>query len=644
MSAIAGIHSYSGFDVSAACHAMLQSLSIYGHDDCAVYADHSFAMGRCLLRLLPEDDDDRQPLAAPGVSSLVADVRLDNRAPLAAALDISALQLSTMADSDLVLAAWLRWREQCVEHLEGAFAFAVWHEPSQQLFLARDHTGERPLFYAAGEYGVAFASMPKGLHALPFLPAEVDEDYVARYLTLANIPIERTIFRRIHRLPAGCCLTVRDRQVKQWRHWRTDQLADLRLPSPEAYLNSFREIFDNAVRARLRTRGGVGAQLSGGLDSGAVAVTAAALLQQQGRDLTCFTAVPRKDFAALPSATHFSNEGPAAAETIARSPNVRHLLVSSNNTSFLDILDHNNHLYDHPCFGPSNEVWSNAIYDQARAAGITLLLNGNCGNSTFSYDGLPAFSAWFRSGHWGTMARVARRLRQTHNTSLRSIARNALWPSLPLWLRRWSDPHMRGFTLDYSMLHPAIAQQLDLRRIAFQDLHEESSDGRTMLRRMLTYGDVADTPIAAQGGWQLDYRDPTYDRRVVEFCLTVPLEEFLRGGQLRSLARRSMEGRLPAATLARTQRGSQSADWYLNLGSMRARMAAEVAHLRTSPLAARLLDLDRMQSLIEHWPTRNFETGDVKRVYHIALTRGFSVGKFLMSHDPSRSRRGKPPL
>jgi asparagine synthase (glutamine-hydrolysing) len=593
-------------------------------------------MGRCLLRLLPEDDFDRQPLSDAGVTAMVADVRLDNREELAAELGLSRERVGAMADSDMLLAAWRQWREQCVDHLSGAFSFAVWNQQEQHLFLARDHTGERPLFYASTANSFAFASMPKGLHPLPFVGAEVDEDYIARYLTLANIPIEQTIFRHMQRLPSGCALSVQREKTKLWRHWRTDHLPDLRLGSPEAYLDCFRERFDEGVRARLRTRGGIGAQLSGGLDSGAVAATAARLLGAEGRELTCFTAVPRRGFTGLGSTTHFEDEGAPAAEVAALYPNVRHVLVDSSATSFLDILDHNNNLYDHPCFGPSNEVWFNAIMARARDEGISLMLNGNCGNSTLSYDGMPALSAWFRSGKWATLARVAWQLTSTGNSSARAIVRNAVWPSLPFWLRSKTDPQMRGFSLDYSILHPEIARHLDLERTALHDLNQSSSDGRTMLRTLLEYGDVADTPIAAQGGWQMDFRDPTYDRRIVEFCLTAPLEEFLRGGQQRSLARRAMVGRLPPSTLSRTQRGIQSADWYVNLGAVRGRMAAEVARLQTSPLASRMLDLTRMRSLIDNWPSSGFERLDVNRTHHIALTRGFSVGRFLMQYDPDK--------
>jgi asparagine synthase (glutamine-hydrolysing) len=635
MSVIAGIWCFDGeVPVASACHDMLQALHLYGADNSAQYNSPSLAIGRNLLRLLPEDSFDQQPLVGDGVTAFVADVRLDNRPQLTAALGLSVAQVATMADSDLLLAAWLRWRERCVDQLSGAFAFAVWDQAEQHLFLCRDHTGERPLFYASTANCFAFASMPKGLHALPFVAAEVDEDYLARYLTLANLSIERTVFRNMLRLPSGCALSVHRGTVKVVRHWQTDQLPELRLGSPAAYLECFRDTFDQAVEARLRARGGVGAQLSGGLDSGAVAATAARLLGAAGRAFTCFTAVPRPGFAGP------DDEGAAAAEVAALYPQVRHVRVESSATSFLDILDRNNNLYDHPCFGPSNEVWANAIFDQAQAAGITVLLNGNCGNSTFSYDGMQALSAWFRSGQWGTLARVAWQLALAGNTSRRSIVRNAVWPSLPFWVRRITDPHMRGFSLDYSVLRPDIAKRLNLERTAFHDLNQISPDGRTMLRTLLEYGDIADTPIAAQGGWQIDFRDPTYDRRVVAFCLTVPLEEFLRDGQLRSLARRSMVGRLPESTLHRTQRGSQSADWFLSMGAVRGRMAAEVTLLESSPLANRMLDLARMRWLIENWPSGGFAGLDVHRSHHIALTRGFSVGRFLMKYDPDLKRRG----
>jgi asparagine synthase (glutamine-hydrolysing) len=94
-----------------------------------------------------------------------------------------------------------------------------------------------------------------------------------------------------------------------------------------------------------------------------------------------------------------------------------------------------------------------------------------------------------------------------------------------------------------------------------------------------------------------------------------------------------MADRLPSSTVLRTKRGRQSADWYLDLQSVRGRMLQEVERLEASKQASHLLDLPRMRTLIENWPTTGYQDLDTKRTHHIALTRGFSVGRFLLQHE-----------
>src|SRR5271168_1731093 len=104
MSAIAGIWSFDGaVPVSTACQTMLQAVSLYGPDDTAQYSGSSIALGRCLLRLLPEDGFDEQPLSATDVTALVADIRLDNRQELGLELGLSGQQAAVMADSAMLL-------------------------------------------------------------------------------------------------------------------------------------------------------------------------------------------------------------------------------------------------------------------------------------------------------------------------------------------------------------------------------------------------------------------------------------------------------------------------------------------------------------------------------------------------------------
>ena len=247
---------------------MLRALEIYGADRSAFVEDGPFAMGSHLLRLLPEDQWDHQPLR-PGDSKgrLVADARIDNRETLARELDISAGAAAELADSDFVMKAWERWGEDSVKHLIGAFAFAVWQPEKKRLFIARDPIGERPLYFCQVGGLFAFASMPGGLLTLPGVDMSLDEEMLALYVALLPQPPGRTLFRHIQKVAQGHSMTITPGGVTQRQYWKIGDTRALRLPNDAEYLEAFRQCFDEAVRCRLRTTGGIGTELSGGLDS-----------------------------------------------------------------------------------------------------------------------------------------------------------------------------------------------------------------------------------------------------------------------------------------------------------------------------------------------------------------------------------------
>src|SRR4051794_30227055 len=177
MSALAGRWNFDGKpDADAACERMLRSQLMYGPHDERRWSDGFIAMGRRLFRTLPEDRYDRQPLfGADGRLVLVADVRLDDRAELAPALRLDAADAGRLCDAALLLAALERWGEAAVDRLVGDFAFALWDRHARSLTLARDFLGQRPLHYHRGDNFLAFATMPKGLHALTEIPYAPDE-------------------------------------------------------------------------------------------------------------------------------------------------------------------------------------------------------------------------------------------------------------------------------------------------------------------------------------------------------------------------------------------------------------------------------------------------------------------------------------
>jgi asparagine synthase (glutamine-hydrolysing) len=140
------------------------------------------------------------------------------------------------------------------------------------------------------------------------------------------------------------------------------------------------------------------------------------------------------------------------------------------------------------------------------------------------------------------------------------------------------------------------------------------------------YGDYN---AATGAGWGIEARDPTADKRVFEFCAAIPPEQFVAGGEGRSLARRAMRGRLPEATLARTEKGTQAADWYECLSRIRGELAAELALEQASPGARRLIDLERLRKALDEWPRTAQEAAQKDELYQSAIPRGMAVGYFI---------------
>jgi asparagine synthase (glutamine-hydrolysing) len=583
-----------------------------------------------------------EPAPADSATTL-ADLRLDNRAELCHELD-----LSLPSSDDVILAhAWQRWRFDVVHHLLGGFAVACWDDRTRTLFLARDHSGERPL-YIAGELssatGFAFASMPLALCALPAIGHQLDVVRLAHYVALVDPYDSKTLFRGVERLLPGQWLKVNSSGVEIKRYWHPCDAKAIRYRRDDDYIEDFRERFDRAVACRLAGAQAMASELSGGLDSSSVTAIAARLLSYTGRRLTSFTAVPQPGFDGRALPGRFGDEGPMAAEVASLFSNIDHVLIEAADRDLVQTSAEGVRLTGQPTFNPTNQLWLHAILDAVRARGLEVLLQGAGGNATISFGGLIGLSDLFKKLHWFTLFRQARELRANGYTSWRGAASWATGGAVPEWLRRLYHPEMHTFSLAYSAVHPDRAaeyQLLDKTRALFYGTETSTASVR---RDFYEYYDPGLINGAVALGWQIEQRDPTRDKNIFEFCYGIPVEQYLVGGQNRSLVRRAMQDRLPEATLRRTTRGLQSADWYLVVGAQRARLAAELHRIAHSPMVQHVLDLPRLQHLLDTWPATGHEDPKVHERYHLALTRGIAVGSFIAQYDPGMPREIDAPI
>jgi asparagine synthase (glutamine-hydrolysing) len=145
--------------------------------------------------------------------------------------------------------------------------------------------------------------------------------------------------------------------------------------------------------------------------------------------------------------------------------------------------------------------------------------------------------------------------------------------------------------------------------------------------------DVGALNAATRAVTGIEVRDPTADKRILDFCFSIPPDQFLAGGRSRSLIRRAMKDRLPDSVRLENRRGLQSADWYLPVREAIPAMRSELALIEQSPAAREVLDLPRIHSLLETFPASGYEQPRVRITWHSALTYAISMGYFLRSHE-----------
>ena len=622
-------------------------MSIYGPDKSFLHQDPlppAMALGGNLSAFLPEDAYDQQPLTlADGHMVLVADVRIDNRDELSAKLGLA--RAEPLADSSLLALAWQKWNSGCLQHVTGVFAFAVWNPVGQELFICRDHTGERPLYFHRGQNFFCFASMPRGLLSVPGVDQGIHEDTLLSALTLARYPTDQSFFKGIDRLPPGHRMRVTPGKVELTAFWRPFEAPAPRFKRDEEYAEAFLEIFDAATEARLRTNsksGCVGSQLSAGLDSSSVTVSAARQLAARGQRLTAFTAVPRPGFLGKGFPGRMPDEGPGARDVARLYPNIDHVLLDSAGVDLVGTVTRMSEAACEPIQNSINGLWLAAILEAARERSINTVLVGMRGNLTLSHSGLEALGLMLRRGHLLKLARAMHSFRRNGFVSLRNSVAAASTGLLPDRLFRRLH-RAQEFDLTYSAVNGNLAETQRLRDKMLEEFYRNRFDTREDRLHLFQVYDFDTYAAAYQAVHGVDVRDPCADRRVVDFCFSLPSEQYVAsagamGPVPRSLVRRAMQGRLPASTLTRTIRGQQGADWYLSLQDAMPTLRPQLLLNERSPTAARLLDLPRMRTLLETWPSdlsrlespespaANFAWGD-------ALCRAFSFGYFIRRHD-----------
>lgn len=534
--------------------SMTRTLVHRGPDDEGYYVDGPIGLGFRRLSII-DLAGGHQPLCnEDGTVWVVFNGEIYNYRDLTETLEGKGHVFRTRSDTESIVHAYEEWGPACLDRFRGMFAFAVWDQRRQELFLARDRLGKKPLYYAQVGDTLLFGSEIKALLPFPGLDRSIDLQALSDFLSLLYIPSPKTIFRQVRKLPPGHYLLAGREGMSVRRYWDVHFAPSG--PAPHQAARRLEELLDESVRLRLRSDVPLGAFLSGGLDSSAVVGLMARSLEQPV--VTSSIGFPDDAFNELAYARQVAEHFHTDAHEHMVTPDAMKILD--------DLVWH----YDEP-FGDSSAVPTFYVSQLARQH-VTVALSGDGGDESFA--GYRRYYFDVRENKVRSL--VPGRLRRPVFGMI-----GALYPKadyLPQIFRGkaflsnvartpWGAyfHSMSGINeADKDcLLSPEVKAALGgYESVAlFEDLYH-ASDGPDSLSRIQyidfkTYlpDDILAKVDRASMANSLEVRCPLLDHRVVEYAALLPSSLKLAGTQTKLIFKEAIRGLLPDEIIDRKKMG-----------------------------------------------------------------------------------------
>ncbi|OGJ87093.1 MAG: asparagine synthase (glutamine-hydrolyzing) [Candidatus Raymondbacteria bacterium RifOxyA12_full_50_37] len=280
MCGIAGIFNLNGEPASSALlRKMTDSIAHRGPDSEGFFIDSFIGLGHRRLAIIDLSSAGHQPMVSQdGQYAIVYNGEVYNFQELKAELESMGFVFNSRTDTEVVLNAYIAWGEKALTRFNGMFAFAIWDKKKQELFLARDRYGIKPLYYTIQNNTFLFGSEIKAILTHPAYKTDLDREGLLEYMTFQNFFTDKTLFKGIRLFPAASFtrLQLGKSQLSDFtQYWDYDFSEPSEARDESEYLEELDRLFQQAVKRQLVSDVELGTYLSGGLDSGSITALAA---------------------------------------------------------------------------------------------------------------------------------------------------------------------------------------------------------------------------------------------------------------------------------------------------------------------------------------------------------------------------------
>ena len=538
MSGIVGIYERSGAPVDRGLlQALAHFLSFRGPDARDTWSQGAIGLGHAMLRTTRESQIEQQPASLDGKLWITADARIDCREELEKKLAQQGQGSAGRAvtDSGLILRAYAAWGAECVQHLRGDFAFAIWDARKKLLFCARDHFGVKPFYYSELGELFLFSNTLDCLRQHPGVSDDLNDAAIGDFLLFGlNCDAATTTFRDIRRLPAAHAMTVSSDGLRIQRYWSAPTAGHIRYQRAEDYVEHFQILLQAAVADRMRVdRAGI--LLSGGLDSATVATTVRELAGGPGgtTDLRAYTVVYES---LIPD-----QDGRFARE-VAEFLKIPHQTISMDRLQPFE-------RWNEPGISspePVDDPFFAGLFDQFRtiAADCRVVFSGEGADNLMHFEMWPFARSLMREGQWISLLRETSRYLSLRASVVPGLKRRALG----LFGKDPTAPVYPGW------LQPDFARRLNLQERSREWSELPAHRPHPILPKahaslsLPHWSSMFELENAGVTRCAVEVRHPFLDLRIVNFMLALPPFPLFFDKQL---LREAVAGRLPESVRTR---------------------------------------------------------------------------------------------
>ncbi|MDX2287728.1 MAG: asparagine synthase (glutamine-hydrolyzing) [Hyphomicrobiaceae bacterium] len=564
MCGIAGLVDWRGAPDPHLLAGMVRALHHRGPDAEGVLIDGAVGLGHARLSILDTTSANDQPFSDPsGALTIVFNGEIYNFRDLRRQLEGQGARFKTTGDTEVLLEAYRYWGPDCLERLDGMFAFCILDRPRRRLFLARDRFGEKPLHYAQpSPHELVFASEPRAVAMHPGLGAHVDPAALGVYLQLNYTLGAQTLFSGIKRLEPGHAMLVEDGGTPRiWRYF--DLAANFRSQreavSLEQASDRLREMLDAAVTACEVSDVPLGAFLSGGLDSACI-VAAMARTREPGQVKTFSVGFAERTYSEIDQARET-----AAAIGVDH----RDEIIHAGRGEILEALVRG---ADEPLADTS--MLPTYFLCRFARRHVKVALSGDGGDEvfggyeTYAADRLHGMLSVLPKGVWPLLGRgVAQWMPVSRDRVSLDYKVRQFLAGMPLPADRahYSWREIFSQVERAKVLRPDFAEVAILAKAdAFDEFARHFDEVRdcdpldqAMYVDMKTWmpDDILVKVDRTSMANSLEVRAPFLDHRLVAFAASLPVHMKLRRGEKKRVLRHSQRPRLPPAVFQRKKQG-----------------------------------------------------------------------------------------